>query len=278
MEDDKIKENVIEMMRSNHFVQEYLEQRGIAEKIKKNPRFQSIIWHISVMLKRQEIDFAGQEAVKWIQDNIKIGEQGKEIMYVISGKDRYYPSDSNMDSSIQFVKYFYDQEGIKRAVREMKGQEETLQILSKYNEDGIEECQKVDDQQHMFIIQRIKNRPELKGITEYDKKTGKAVRIYYEKRFFWVALEDFAPNLIEVDPIETQPILKYGIPPFYEPFSTIDRQQIKLTRNQILPLPEKNREELLKNYKEANKQYHRTNVFEKGMAKMLKVGNREIKR
>ena len=278
MENDKLKKDVIQMMRSNHFVGEYLEQRGIAEEIKRNPRFQSIIWHISVMLKRQKIDFTGQEAVKWIQDNIKIGEQGNEIMYVISGKDRYYPSNTNMDSTIQFVKYFYDQEGMKRAVKEMKGQEVTLQILSEYNEEGIEECQKVDDQQYISMIQRIENRPELKVITDYNKETKEAVGRSYEKRFFWVALEDFAPNLIEVDPIETQPIFKYEIPPFYEPFSIIDRQQIELTRNLILPLPEIYREKQLKEYKETNEAYHRTNVFEKGMAKMLSVRNREIKR
>ena len=203
MEDDKIKENVIQMTRSNHFVQEYLAQMGIAEKIKINPRFQSIIWHISVMLKRQGIDFTTQEAVKWIQDNIRIGEQGQEIRYVISGKDGYYPSGMNVSSAIQFVRYFYDEEGMKRQVKEMNKQEETIQILSQYNEDGIEECQWVEDKQRQTIskIERIENRPELKVIIEYNKKTKEVIGIDYEKRAFWVGLEDFAPNLIEVDPI-----------------------------------------------------------------------------
>ena len=120
MENDKIKEKVIQMTRSNYFVQEYLGQRGIAEEIKRNPRFHSIIWHISVMLKRQGIDCTGKEAVKWIQDNIKIGEYGKEIMYVISTEDGYYPCQYS-SPGIQFVKYFYDQEGMKREVKEIRG-------------------------------------------------------------------------------------------------------------------------------------------------------------
>ncbi len=279
MEEDKLKENVIQMIRSNHFVQEYLEQREIAEEIKKNPRFQSIIWHISVMLKRQGIDFTQKEAVKWIQDNIKIGEQGKEIMYVISGEDGYYPT--NFASRVQFIKYFCDQEGMKREVAEVDEQgEQTLQILSKYNEDGIEESQFVEDKQSesISIVQRVENRPELKSIAEYDKKTKQMINIDYEKRFIWVALEDLSPNLIEADPMETNPLLKFGGKQFYQPFSSIDRKQIQLTGNRILPLPEINREEQLQYYKESNENYHRTKVFEKGIAKMLMVRDRNIKR
>ncbi len=279
MEEDKLKENVIQMIRSNHFVQEYLEQRGIAEEIKKNPRFQSIIWHISVMLKRQGIDFTQKEAVKWIQDNIKIGEQGKEIMYVISGEDGYYPT--NFASRVQFIKYFCDQEGIKRKVVEVGKQgEQTLQIVSKYNEDGIEESQVVDNKQSddIAIIQRIKARPELKSIADYDKKTKQMVDIDYEERIFWVALEDLNPNLIEVDPIGTNPLLKFGGRQFYQPFSMIDKKQIQLMGNRILPLPEINREEQLQYYKESNEKYHRTKVFQKGIAKMLMVRNKDIRR
>ncbi len=279
MEEDKLKEDAIQMIRSNHFVQEYLEQKGVAEEIKRNPRFQSIIWHISVMLKRQEIDFTEQEAVKWIQDNIKIGEQGKEIMYAILEKDGYYPT--NFTSRVQFIKYFCDREGMKREVVELGEQgEQTLQILSKYNEDGIEESQFVDEKQSkcISIIQRVENRPELKSIANYNKETKQITAINYEKRFFWVALEDLSPNLIEVDPIETNPLLKCGTRQFYLPFSSIDRKQIQLTGNRILPLPEIDREEQLQYYKESNENYHRTKVFEKGIAKMLMVRNRDIKR
>lgn len=234
MEEDKLKENVIQMIRSNHFVQEYLEQGGIAEEIKKNPRFQSIIWHISVMLKRQGIGFTEQKAVKWIQDNIKIGEQGKE----------------------------------------------TLQILSKYNEDGIEESQLVDDKQSdcIAIVQRVKNRPEWNSLTDYDKKRKQIININYEKRNFWVALEDLNPNLIEVDPIGTNPLLKYGRGQFYEFFSSTETEKMRLMGSQILPLSEINREEQLQYYKELNEKYHRTKVFEKGIAKMLMVRNKDIKR
>lgn len=277
MENDTIKKDAIQMTRSNYFVQEYLGQRGIAEEIKRNPRFHSIIWHISVMLKRQGIDCTGKEAVKWIQDNIKIGEHGKEIMYVISTEDGYYPCQYSAPG-IQFVKYFHDQEGMKREVKEIRGQKETLQIVSQYNEDGIEEWQKVDDKQSKYIsiIQRINNRPDLKVITDYDKEEKKMIEKSYEKRFFWVALEDLAPNLIEVDPIETESILKNKISTFYVPFSMIDIQQIQGTNNLILPLPEIKREEQWKRYKLLNKKYYRTNVFEKGIAKMLMVRNREI--
>lgn len=224
MEENKKQEDTIRMLRSNHFVQEYLEQRGVAEEIKRNPRFQSIVWHISVMLKREGIDFTEKKAVEWIQDNILIGKEGKEIMYVISTKDGYYPSQI-MPSAPQFVKYFYDQEGMKRIVKEVrngKEEEETILIFSRYNEDGIEEWQRIEEKHCISTIQRVENRPELRVIEEYDKEREKILGVRYEKRFFWMGLEDFAPNLIEVDPLGVQPLFQYKLPPFYVPFSITD--------------------------------------------------------
>ncbi len=279
MEEHELKEDIIQMIRSNHFVQEFLEQRRITEEIKRNPRFQSIIWHISVMLKQQGLDFTKQEAIEWIQNNIKIGEQGKEIMYAISEKDGYYPN--NLIPHIQFVRYFYDQEGMKREVTELdENRKQTLQILSKYNEDGIEETQFVDDKQGDYIsmIQRVENRPELISIADYNKETKQLTAINYEKRFFWVAWEDISPNLIEMDPMETNLALKYGRTQAYEPFSAKERKQMQLSGNRILPLPEQEREKQLQYYKELNEQYHRTRIFELGMAKMLNVRNREIRK
>lgn len=67
MEEDKKQKEAIYILRSNHFVEEYLKQKGVSPEIKKNPRFQSILWHISVMLKKQGIDFTKEEAMKWIR-------------------------------------------------------------------------------------------------------------------------------------------------------------------------------------------------------------------
>lgn len=277
MEEDKKQEDIIHILRSNHFVQEYLEQNRINPEIKRNPRFQSIIWHISVILKQQDLDFTQKEAVEWMQNNIKIGKQG-EIMYMLSGKDGYYPWDSS--NSIQFVKYFCDEEGLKRAVKEINEQgEETLNILSVYNQDGIEERQIVEDKERDYtcVFERIKNRPELRRAITYDKNEKDIRNIDYEKRVFWVALEDLNPNLVEVDPIGINPLLRVGGMLFYEEVSSIDKKQIQANRNQISPLPEVRREEQLQYYKSLNEKYHRTKAFELGMAKMLSVRNREYK-
>lgn len=67
MREDKKKREACYIVRSNHFVEEYLKQKAIAPKIKENPRFQSILWNISIMLKKQGIDFTKEEAIKWIR-------------------------------------------------------------------------------------------------------------------------------------------------------------------------------------------------------------------
>lgn len=276
MEDDKKQEDIIYILRSNHFVQEYFEQNSVNIEIRRNPRFQSIIWHVSVMLKQQKINFAKKEAVEWIHDNIQIGEQG-EIMYMLSEKDGYFPLGSTR--AIQFIKYFCDEEGLKRGVKEIneKGHE-TLHIISNYNQDGIEEKQTIYDKKSGYInvYERIKNRPELRRLVEYDQNKKMINSIEYEKRIFWVALEDLNPNLIEVDPIGINPLLRFGGTPFYEEFSNEDKKQVENTRNRILPLTEKNREEQLQYYKRLNKHYCRTTAFEIGIAKMLSVKNKEL--
>lgn len=276
MEENEKQKDVIYMLRSNHFVEEYLEQKEIAPEIKRNPRYQSIIWHISVMLKRQGIDFTKEEAIKWIDENIKIGKQG-EVLYAISESDGYYPI--NAAPAIQFVKYFHDKDGMKRMVKEVKeqGEERQFIIISNYNKDGIEESQVVYDKYGISIVERVKNRPELKRISTYDKNEKEIKKIEHEQRILWVALEDLAPNKIEIDPIDIYPFLKNGS--FgchtYTGLSYEEEKHIQDAKYRILPLPQKNREEQLQDYKTLNERYHRTKVFELGIAKMLSVRNRD---
>lgn len=269
MDFDKNLIDIINFLRSNHLVQECLEHKPIHAEFKNNPRFQSIIWHISVMLNRAGLDFSDKKATEWIDTNITIGEQG-EIIYILSPEDRYYLAHS--PEGLQFVKYFFDQNGLKRSVVEVgKNNKRNLQILSSYNEDGIEESQIVEDFEANYIsnLTRVKNHPELRRIIDYSKNEEKIKSVEYEQRTFWVALEDLNPNLIEVDPLETNPLLKYGNSHFYDTLS------IK-NENQIPALPEMRREELFQDYKNLNRNYHRTTDFEKGIAKLFCVRNRDF--
>ena len=272
MEEKEQKENVIKILRNNHFVHEYLEQNGISPEITRNPRFQSIIWNISVKLQQNGIDFSQDNAAyKWMQNNIKIGQQG-EVMYVISGKESYY-SNNLCESRVQFVKYFNNGGTIQREVREIDEEgKQGLHILSSYNMDGIEEEQFLDDKQskYYFNIKRIKNRPDLKVVLEYDKEQKRMTNIDYEGRVMFEALEDLTPNMIEIDPLGVNPKLKKGAIQCYVSIRIKDEKKF------YLPLPEKDREEQLQYYKRLNENYHITKIFETGIAKLLYVRNREM--
>lgn len=197
-------------------------------------------------------------------------------MYMLQAEEGYYPI--NRETAIQFVKYLYDKEGLKRMVREITEQgKETFLLTNYYNEDGIEEKQILDDEYGIFFIERIKNRPELIKTTTFDK-AGKNIKdIKYEKRLLWIALEDLSPNLIEVDPITINPFFtnKEIINMLYEGITKIEEQQIRNRGNEIWALSQMYREEQLQYYKSLNKRYHRTEVFELGIAKMLSIRNRE---
>ncbi len=257
-------ENKVYFLRSNHFVEEYLNSLPINPTLKNNPRFQSIIWYISVVLKRQKIPFNSEEAKTWMQNQIHIGKNG-EVRYILDKQDNYYPN--TLEKGIQFVQYSCEEGQIQRQVKELLRQNTSWEILSFYNNDGIEEKQIVKDYQNqeIFIFERIKNFPELRNVMEY-KAGSETAKTYPERRIFWVGLEDLNPNLVEIDPLESNPLIKLGpLPEFYEEF---------LTEKKIVPLPEERREKIFKYYQDVNQEYGRTTVFEKGIAKLLNVRNR----
>lgn len=176
-------EDKIYILQSNHFVEEYLNELPICPKLKENPRFQAIIWHISVMLKREGIPFQEEQAKKWIENQIHIGKNG-EVGYMLNAKDRYYPD--SYFSTIQFVQYAYNGEQVQRHVKEVNNQETTMEILSFYNGDGIEEKQLVSDEiygnRHLF--ERVKNNPELRHVQEYNISCPENKKITMKKELF----------------------------------------------------------------------------------------------
>lgn len=179
------KEDKIYILQSNHFVEEYLKQLPIHPELKENPRFQAIIWHISVMLKREGIPFHDEQAKRWIEHQIHVGKNG-EIGYMLNAKDRYYPDDCSQ--AIQFVQYSHNGEQVQRHVKEVEvnNQETTMEILSFYNGDGIEEKQLVSDEiygnRHLF--ERVKNNPELRHVQEYNISCPENKKITMKKELF----------------------------------------------------------------------------------------------
>lgn len=257
-------ENKVYFLRSNHFVEEYLNGLPINSDLKTNPRFQSIIWYISVVLKRQGIPFNSEEAKTWMQSQIRIGKNG-ELGYILDKQDNYFLA--NSDGGVQFVQYSCEDGKIVRQVKEVQDQDTTWEILSFYNDDGIEEKQIVKDpkREEMYMFERIENFPELRNVMEYKVGSEKAI-VYQESRCLLAAFEDLNPNLVEVDPLESQPILKIGsLPKFYEEF---------FTKKKILPLDIEQRQTKFKKYQESNQLFGRTTVFERGIAKLMNVRNR----
>lgn len=89
-------------------------------------------------------------------------------------------------------------------------------------------------------------------------------------------MEDLNPNLIEMDPLETNLLLKYSSPPeFYSEVRNRNFMVDEMLKNGKIALPEQTRQQNFDYYQEVNEQYGRTSAFEKGMAKLFMVRNRQ---
>lgn len=257
------------------FADEYLYVRGISDSITNNPRYQSILWKISNLLIKGKHKPYTPEAKKLLDDIIEIGENGS-IMFL---------EGVGYDSTIITCKYYIDElDGKLKRIRVEKNgdQTENCMTVSVYNDDGIEEVlsteQKIKNGKYFSKATRLKNRPDIIKIERMrqEKDNLKRLSDIYQIRSFDVGLEDIYPSLEEIDPYDIMKFSILGVPKIYRDLTREEQLQISKMNGNIAPLPENNREEYLKRYKELNKMYQRTKVFEKGMAKTLMVRNQDL--
>lgn len=271
-----VEDRKIEIIRNKELLKEYFYERGLSFEIMDNPRYETILWKLGNMISKMGLSSDISKAISYVTNIIDIDADGNLIM----------TETGDLDKTIVTSKYEYDAqtEELKMFRVEMGPDSKILRkTISVYNEDGIEEClgteQPLEDGGVYFSkATRLKNRIDVIQIQRMMKTEDNEERLtdVYQQRVFWAALEDIEPDLATVDPLEKEPLMKLGMPPIYQDLPVQVMQKISENGGNAYPLPESEREEQLKFYKETNEHYGRTKAFEKGIAKALIVKDKSI--
>lgn len=253
-----------EDIRNKELVDKQLREEGISPLIANNPRYQSILSRISYMMMN-----------KWVR---------KDFVVSVDGDGNVVLSQSSNGKNIMGMKYYIDKKDncLKRVKVEFNSLgEESIKTISTYDSDGIETCllldQRIDDDdRYLTKTTRLESRPDIIKIERIEQlgKDQKRLPDVYQSRIFFAAMEDIEPEPIEVDPFNTCFFDLYGFPPTYREVSPLEVEVIQ--SGILLSLPQKDREDQFKVYRQTNATFYRTTIFEEGIADLLDVDSRMI--
>ncbi len=277
MLEDREKEK-IETEQNKHFLEEYLYERGISTQITENPRYDSILWKLSNVIRKSEFKAYTDSAKELMNSIVQIDESGNIIM--LEGL--------NKEGNLLTSKYYIDNEdeSLKRTRMETaRGINEPICVESSiYNDDGIEVMketkQKIDDIIYFSRATRLENRMDMIKIERAEQKSnGDASKLsdMYQIRWFQVGLEDIEPDMEEVDPLNVMGFDVLGMPPIYQEVSLDELKSLRDNDGKTIPFTEQHRQQIFEKYKKLNSDYGRTKAFEKGIAKMLIVKDLEAR-
>lgn len=271
-----IEDRKVEIIRNKELLKEYFYERGLSSEIMDNPRYETILWSLGNTISKVGLSSKVPEAISYVSKIIDIDADGNLVM----------TETGDLGKTIVTSKYEYDTktEKLKRFRVEMGPNNKMLRkTISIYNADGIEEClateQPLEDGRVYFSkAVRLKNRIDVIQIQRMMKDGENEERLsdVYQQRIFWAALEDIEPDIATVDPLEKEILMKLGMPQIYQDLPIQVMQNLNDNGGNAYPLPESEREEQLKFYKETNEHYGRTKAFEKGIAKALIVKDKTI--
>ncbi len=268
LEDKKIKS-----IQNREFINEYLIKKGISHLIVKNPRYQSILWKLSNLLDKSNKRPFTDDAITFLDLITKIEE---ETIYFM---------ESPKYGSIISNKYYIDNEDNKlKRLRIEKGPYENISTISTYNEDGIEICletkQILGYETYFSKTTRVPNRIDMIKIERLKKIKEQLIKLedVYQVRVRQFALEDINPDAEEIDPFDIMYFSISRVPEIYEDMSLKDQLIIEENQGKALPPLEQYRQKHLQVYKELNEQFGRTTSFEKGIAKLLLIKDKNLKK
>jgi len=270
-----LEDKKVETLRNKEMISEYLYERGISSEIMDNPRYESILWKLSNMLRKMKLSSSIEGAKSFLNTITTIEPDGSIIILEGEGPEH----------TIVSSKYMYDtnSENLKRFRVESRADGvPNIQTISVYNDDGIEESlgleQNIENGKFFSKATRVPNRIDIIKI-ESMRQEGENLERFpdvYQKRFFWAALEDIDPDAETIDPYDIMHFSIIGLPPIYEDLSLEEQRKVATDGGNIFALPEEHREKQLSDYKTNNEHYCRTKAFEKGVAKYLIVKDKTV--
>lgn len=270
---NELEKKKIENIKNIEFIKEYLKRTNLSKKITTHPRFDSILWKISILMRKAEVSAFSQEAINLLQSIVIIKKDGSITIFEGNGRN------NNLSST----KYYFDENDMKlRRINSKTNSDSSDTIeFSTYDEDGMEESilleQKwPDGYKYYSNSKRVPGRIDMISIERIQEKNGKREKLedIYQIRTFCVAYEDISPGVDEIDPLDAIHMSFLGVPPIYRDLGSDELKIIDECDGEIFPLDDDNKEEQLRDYIEKNKFYGRTRRFEGAIARYLDIEDR----
>jgi hypothetical protein len=263
----------IENIKNIEFIKEYLKRTNLSSRIISHPRFDSILWKISSLIRKADVRAFSQEAINLLNSILVIKADGSISIFENKGKNAFVSS----------TKYYFNEEDMKlrKILCEPKidGTEENW--VSTYDEDGIEESLMLEQKwpngsKYYAKTVRVPGRIDMIRIERIEEENGSRERMedIYQLRTFCVAYEDINPGIDEIDPLDAIHMSLLGVPPIYRDLEPDELEVIEECDGEVFPLDDESKEKQLMDCIETNKFYGRTRKFEGAIAKYLDIEDR----
>lgn len=263
----------LENSQNLEFVKSYLEKTNLSNKITSHPRFDSILWKISSLMRKAEVKAFSETAINLLNSTIITTKDGSIVLV-----ENKYHSDF-----ISSIKYYFDENDmtLKRIAcdRSHDGSETTT--ISTYDDDGIEENMLTEQKliggsKYYSNATRVPGRIDMIKVQSILEKNGKRETLAdaYQIRTMCVAYEDILPEADEIDPLDVVHMFSFGVPPMYRDLEPKEQKIIDECDGEIFPLDDIHKEEQLMDYIEKNKFYGRSRRFEGALSRYLEIEDR----
>lgn len=255
-------------LKNMEFVRLFLLNSGLSTKIINHPRFESIVWKISSVLRRSGYKAFSKEAIALLKSVIVIQKDGSIVIV----------ENNPMKGLLNSVKYYYDDSDMRLRRISCDSNQDGIEIstINTYLDDGLEESLLVeqkclDGSKYYSKTTRVPERIDMVMVERIEEVNGKKELLspVYQIRTFCAAYEDIYPLADDIDPLDKIGFSFLGVPEIYRDLDEEEKKIIDDCDGEIFPLDEANKQEQFASYVETNKFYGRTRAFEDAVARYL---------
>lgn len=260
----------LENSQNLEFVRTYLAKTNLSGEIAKHPRFDTILWKISSLMRKAGVKAFSEDAITFLSSNLIITKDGSIVIIENNGKNNFVVS----------TKYYFDENDatLKRIVCDKENDGSETTTISTYDDDGIEESSMIeqrhlDGSKYYSNATRVPGRIDMIRVQRISEQNGEreVLADVYQIRTFCLVYEDIDPKEDEIDPLDIVHIFSFGVPSMYR---DLDRDEINFIDDcggDIFPLDDESKLSQLTDYIEKNKFYGRSRKFEGALARYLDI-------
>ena len=263
----------LENSQNMEFAREYLSKTKFSKSIAGHPRFDSILWKISSLMRKAGIKAFSEQGLAFLSSVLVVVKDGSLV--ILENKDQ--------NDFVTSIKYYFDENDmtLKRIVCDKNRDDSETTTISTYDDDGIEvssmlEQRMIDGSKFYIYSTRVPSRINMINIQRISERNGERHMLadVMQIRAMAVAYEDLEPTADEIDPLDAVHLFSFGVPPLYRDLDKEELAIIKECDGEVFPLDEEYNVELLMDYIERNKFYGRSRRFEGALARYLDIEDR----